>query len=156
MLHRLHKVSQRLACVQAKQVRCLCTAEPTPDAVFAELFRIRRAGERAQDGFALWGTQQRKKKPLDSQFTDPHLEDLVKPCTVHTLLLPFKSDEDLWSQYVNPSGELRFGKILEDIDAFAGNISYFHCDDDDPETEPLTLVTASCDRYRPPCTAGRS
>ncbi len=43
-------------------------------------------------------------------------------------------------------GQLRFGKLLEDLDAFAGTIAYKHCDDLDAGTAPLTLVTASCDR----------
>jgi acyl-coenzyme A thioesterase 9 len=31
-------------------------------------------------------------------------------------------------------------------DALAGTIAYTHCDDEDPATRPLTIVTASVDR----------
>lgn len=47
---------------------------------------------------------------------------------------------------MNGMGQLRIGKLLEDLDAFAGTIAYKHCDDGDEGTAPLTLVTASCDR----------
>jgi len=82
-----------------------------------------------------------------------------------SLELPFKSSERLVrdtsapnsaplshlmlaqrDQYINTMGQLRFGKLLEDLDAFAGTIAYKHCDDLDATTAPLTLVTASCDR----------
>ena len=42
--------------------------------------------------------------------------------------------------------QVRTGKLLEDLDAFAGQIAYIHADDYDPESEPLTIVTLSCDR----------
>jgi hypothetical protein len=38
-------------------------------------------------------------------------------------------------QYLNFRGGLRFGKLLEDIDAFAGNIAFMHCDDANPNTK---------------------
>jgi len=40
---------------------------------------------------------------------------------------------------------IRFGKILEDLDACAGNIAFKHADDGNPKTRPLTIVTASVD-----------
>lgn len=40
----------------------------------------------------------------------------------------------------------RYGKILEDLDAMAGAISYKHCDDGKTDSTPLTIVTASVDR----------
>jgi acyl-coenzyme A thioesterase 9 len=40
----------------------------------------------------------------------------------------------------------RLGKVLEDLDAMAGAISYKHCDDGKPDSAPLTIVTASVDR----------
>ena len=37
-------------------------------------------------------------------------------------------------------GGLRFGNILEDMDAICGSVAYQHCDDGDKETYPLHLV----------------
>jgi acyl-coenzyme A thioesterase 9 len=48
--------------------------------------------------------------------------------------------------YIGAHGSIRFGKILEDLDALAGSISYVHCDDGRNDTPPLTIVTASVDR----------
>ena len=45
-------------------------------------------------------------------------------------------------------GDVLTGKLLEDLDALAGNVAFMHCDDNDPETRPLSLVTASVDRIR--------
>lgn len=54
---------------------------------------------------------------------------------------PFSRDELLKESYRNPWGQLRFGKILEDLDALAGNIAFAHVKDPN-----LTIVTASVDR----------
>ncbi|KAL6075985.1 Thioesterase/thiol ester dehydrase-isomerase [Balamuthia mandrillaris] len=62
------------------------------------------------------------------------------------LYLPFSTDQNLREQYVNFYGNLRFGKILEDLDAAAGNVAHAHADDNNPVTRPLTIVTASVDR----------
>jgi len=47
---------------------------------------------------------------------------------------------------LNFRGGIRFGKLLEDIDAFAGNIAFMHCNDGDPNTKVPVLVTACLDR----------
>ena len=47
---------------------------------------------------------------------------------------------------LNFRGGIRFGKLLEDIDAFAGNIAFLHCNDGDPNTKVPVLVTACLDR----------
>ncbi|KAJ3087020.1 Acyl-coenzyme A thioesterase 9, mitochondrial [Quaeritorhiza haematococci] len=60
--------------------------------------------------------------------------------------LPFKTDRALREEYINVYGTIRVGKILEDLDALAGSIAYAHCDDYQPDTPPLTIVTASVDR----------
>ncbi|KAJ3014085.1 Acyl-coenzyme A thioesterase 9, mitochondrial [Thoreauomyces humboldtii] len=60
--------------------------------------------------------------------------------------LLFKSDPDVREEYIGSHGAIRMGKILEDLDALAGSISYFHCDDGIAETIPLKIVTASLDR----------
>lgn len=73
--------------------------------------------------------------------------------------MPFGTDIKLRDQYVNAFGGLRFGKILEDLDAFAAEIGYVHVSiplfsfqpktnqaDGFNKERPLTIVTASCDR----------
>ena len=57
-----------------------------------------------------------------------------------------ESDASVRDQYLNFRGGLRFGKLLEDIDAFAGNIAFMHCNDGDPTTKVPVLVTACLDR----------
>jgi len=53
----------------------------------------------------------------------------------------FKSDEFLREAYKSPGGTMRFGKVLEDLDALAGNIAFHHVIGDN-----LMLVTAAVDR----------
>jgi acyl-coenzyme A thioesterase 9 len=56
---------------------------------------------------------------------------------------PFSTDKFLKETYRNPWGQMRFGKILEDLDALAGNIAFAHVQD-----PHMNLVTASVDRIR--------
>ncbi|KAF9562517.1 hypothetical protein EC968_005215 [Mortierella alpina] len=62
------------------------------------------------------------------------------------IILPFKTDKALLEEYINVGGSLRHGKIMEDLDALAGAISYKHADDGKTDSSPLTIVTASVDR----------
>ncbi|KAF9130114.1 hypothetical protein BGW39_003474 [Mortierella sp. 14UC] len=62
------------------------------------------------------------------------------------IILPFATDKALLEEYINFGGTVRHGKIMEDLDALAGAISYKHCDDGKFESSPLTIVTASVDR----------
>ncbi|KAG0251770.1 hypothetical protein BG011_007377 [Mortierella polycephala] len=62
------------------------------------------------------------------------------------IILPFATDKALLEEYINFGGTVRHGKILEDLDALAGAISYKHCDDGQTDSSPLTIVTASVDR----------
>ncbi|KAF9925510.1 hypothetical protein FBU30_004729 [Linnemannia zychae] len=62
------------------------------------------------------------------------------------IILPFAKDKALLEEYINFGGTVRHGKIMEDLDALAGAISYKHCDDGKPDSSPLTIVTASVDR----------
>ena len=39
---------------------------------------------------------------------------------------PFSTDSLLYETYRNPWGQIRLGKVLEDLDALAGNIAFFH------------------------------
>lgn len=56
---------------------------------------------------------------------------------------PFSNDEFLRETYRNVWGQVRFGKILEDLDALAGNIAFAHVQD-----PRIIIVTASVDRIR--------
>jgi acyl-coenzyme A thioesterase 9 len=62
---------------------------------------------------------------------------------------PFSTDAMLWESYRNPWGDIRMGKILEDLDALAGNVAFFHVDDSLSATgtpsHPI-IVTASVDK----------
>ena len=55
---------------------------------------------------------------------------------------PFSTDQFLLETYRNPWGEMRFGKILEDLDALAGNIAFNHVQGN------AMIVTAGVDRIR--------
>lgn len=117
-----------------------------------QLFFVRRGTERAQDGMEVWGMQQRKRwsrRTMDGASPARPSEPPVKrpSDSLLTLVLPFGSDRQLCDLYLNAAGNLRIGRLLEDLDSFAGQIAYTHADDpDDPDAEPLTLVTASLDR----------
>lgn len=63
-----------------------------------------------------------------------------------SILYKFSDDYILREQYRNPWNEIRMGKLLEDLDALAGTISFKHCSGNDSTTRPLILVTASVDR----------
>jgi len=60
--------------------------------------------------------------------------------------LPLGSDEEVREQYLSWRGTVRFGKLLEDADAFAGTVAFVHCDDGNAETAPQRLVTAAVER----------
>jgi acyl-coenzyme A thioesterase 9 len=50
--------------------------------------------------------------------------------------------------YIDSFGNVLMGKLLEDLDALAGNVAFFHCDDEDPETSALSLVTAGVEKIK--------
>lgn len=47
-----------------------------------------------------------------------------------TVSYPFTTDPFLCQSYENPWGYFRKGKLLEDMDALAGNIAFKHCERD--------------------------
>ncbi|KAI9201924.1 HotDog domain-containing protein [Polychytrium aggregatum] len=81
-------------------------------------------------------SKSRPREVILKKMRDSYVEDI----------LPFKSDPQVREEYINAYGNIRIGKILEDLDAMAGTISYIHCDDGLEETAPVTVVTASLDR----------
>ena len=81
------------------------------------------------------------------------------PSTVHSLLTKspkdsyesiefnFTTDKKLLLEYQSfIKGEVRYGRILEDMDAFAGNLAHTHADDSNPHSQSLHIVTACVDK----------
>ena len=60
----------------------------------------------------------------------------------------FSKDSSLQEKYNNPWGTIRIGRVLEDLDALAGNIAFKHCCSGKgaEEVDDIMLVTASIDR----------
>ncbi|KAL7529479.1 hypothetical protein ACHAXR_005091 [Thalassiosira sp. AJA248-18] len=84
------------------------------------------------------------KNKHQSQPTDPNNNNKGKPPHESEVSIAylFSQDQFLLETYRNPWGEMRFGKVLEDLDALAGNIAFNHV-----EGNPL-IVTAGVDRIR--------
>jgi acyl-coenzyme A thioesterase 9 len=79
------------------------------------------------------GTKESKivtKKPRDSLIT---------------LDFPFSTDEKLRDIYITQNNGMRIGRLLEDLDSFAGEVAYKHADGFS-NARPITIVTASVDR----------
>ena len=70
--------------------------------------------------------------------------DLSKPPQISSVTYALSSDAELADTYRNPWGNVRAGRLLEDLDALAGTIAYQHCYT--PGEMDLLLVTASVDR----------
>lgn len=65
-------------------------------------------------------------------------------CTSVTYEFSHPDEEALVDSYRNPSGQLRPGRLMEDLDALAGTTAFKHCGADDS----LHIVTASVDRIK--------
>ncbi len=83
----------------------------------------------------------------DERLRQPREHDLLPLVDKHPgdsfmeLVLPFSSDPVLREQYISPFGHVRIGRLLEDLDAFAGNVAFRHAFPSRP-----TIVTASIDK----------
>lgn len=97
---------------------------------------------------ALWEARSSMFEKSADEKQDSQSELVAKtPSRSRTsILYKFSSDYILREQYRNPWDEMRMGKLLEDLDALAGTISYKHCRNDDGATRPILLVTASVDK----------
>jgi acyl-coenzyme A thioesterase 9 len=83
--------------------------------------------------------------PAPSSFS--HLGALSKRprdsfCRVH---LPLSTSQQLRHTMLNARGYLRLGRLLEELDSFAGVLAQLHCDDGDASAAPPLLVTAAFD-----------
>ncbi|KAB5515776.1 hypothetical protein DKX38_026424 [Salix brachista] len=96
---------------------------------------------------ALWEARSRIfEEPNDSGTSETELVAKSPSKSRTSICYKFSSDFILREQYRNPWNKIRMGKVVEDLDALAGTISYKHCCNDDGSTRPLLLVTASVDR----------
>ncbi|KAF9663070.1 hypothetical protein SADUNF_Sadunf17G0000300 [Salix dunnii] len=96
---------------------------------------------------ALWEARSRIfEEPNDSGTSETELVAKSPSKSRTSICYKFSSDYILREQYRNPWNKIRMGKMVEDLDALAGTISYKHCYNDDGSTRPLLLVTASVDR----------
>jgi acyl-coenzyme A thioesterase 9 len=91
--------------------------------------------------------EKENKRPLDIPSTEYQHVSVKKIMSDSYMeeYLPFKSSPTLLDEYITTGGKIRIGKILEDLDALAGAISYKHMDTF-AAGPPLTVVTASMDR----------
>ncbi|KAJ2794633.1 hypothetical protein H4R20_006158, partial [Coemansia guatemalensis] len=60
--------------------------------------------------------------------------------------LPFKDNLALREEYINYYGDIRLGKVLEDLDRLAGAVAYKHASDAEGNLAPIIFVTAAVDR----------
>eukprot|EP01095_Lingulamoeba_sp_RSL-Kostka_P004617 TRINITY_DN15852_c0_g1_i1.p1 TRINITY_DN15852_c0_g1~~TRINITY_DN15852_c0_g1_i1.p1 ORF type:complete len:434 (+),score=66.24 TRINITY_DN15852_c0_g1_i1:67-1368(+) len=103
-----------------------------------------------------------EKDPLDVLFIKPNLkkvqdigsvnwkwsDKVKKTATVEdsiTTKILNLTNEDLKTEYLSFTGNIRIGKLLEELDAIAGLVAYKHTDGLNPKN-PVTIVTASCDQ----------
>lgn len=69
-----------------------------------------------------------------------------------SITIPLEKDLDVRAEYINPVGGLRFGKLLEDLDAFACTVAFNHAHDFDRIRQgfsrqgPANIVTATVER----------
>ena len=88
-----------------------------------------------------------KSENLSAQPSLPYDSSCIKPRPVSDSITrvhyPLTSDESFRKEYLRFDGGLRFGNILEDMDAITGSVAYLHCNDGNPDTRPLHIVTAS-------------
>jgi acyl-coenzyme A thioesterase 9 len=86
-----------------------------------------------------------KKLRLAAATMQPLPELFPQPPHESAVTYAFSKDASLRETYVNPWGTIRVGRVLEDLDALAGNVAFRHCAaGNDPDA--IMLVTASIDR----------
>jgi acyl-coenzyme A thioesterase 9 len=123
----------RLLTSACSQTRSLCAAgrhqTPIVDHLWKKRAEIRKQNDAPSPENTPGERQLISKAPQDS---------------ANSITYTFSSDEDLSDQYRNPWGNVRVGRLLEDLDALAGTVAFEHCQS--PGEPPLLLVTASVDR----------
>ena len=90
----------------------------------------------------LWSTRHTVSAP-HSAYSSPS-QPRPPSLSASSVTYPFSTDPVLSETYKSPWGEVRLGKVLEDLDAIAGNVAYSHAAKGGDWPTPL-LVTAGVD-----------
>jgi len=132
-----------------RQVRSLSSAAE-PEATFTEktpitiqLWKLRHAHHKAESAS--------KARRSDATEGGPREHGLVRKAAARSRVdvnYDLSSDPSLRHIYQDFNGNLLLEKFLEDLDALAGNVAFFHCDDGVPASSPLALVTASVEEIQ--------
>ncbi|CAM9928543.1 unnamed protein product [Ectocarpus sp. 6 AP-2014] len=128
---RIPNVSSSTHIVPSKEEEVLPGAFKSP--ITQALWEIRRAEMEFQE----------KRREAGGRPPRENLRPVPPSLSRSAIHYPFSTDSFLREDYRNPGGLVRIGRILEDLDALAGNIAFKHCSED--PSFPL-LVTASVDR----------
>ena len=96
----------------------------------------------------LWKARQQAKREEHSLSTRLGFPSLGLPPSESRVEVEyeFETNAFLLEAYRNPWGQMRLGKLMEDLDALAGNIAFLHAGRHHPQ-HPI-IVTASVDRIR--------
>lgn len=121
---------------RGKTVIPLRIRNPDRSALIRKLWDDRIRSTYSTTTVASTSSTQTHYKPIGRTMCDSYCE----------ALLPFKDDLDLRSDYVNMYGGIRFGKVLEDLDAMAATVAYLHCGQPEMGDFPMTILTAAVDR----------
>eukprot|EP00468_Gymnochlora_sp_CCMP2014_P010129 CAMPEP_0167751404 /NCGR_PEP_ID=MMETSP0110_2-20121227/6551_1 /TAXON_ID=629695 /ORGANISM="Gymnochlora sp., Strain CCMP2014" /LENGTH=184 /DNA_ID=CAMNT_0007636879 /DNA_START=17 /DNA_END=568 /DNA_ORIENTATION=- len=98
----------------------------------------------------LWNLRREISKDLEklpAADKEAPLEEKITEDSRTRVEYPFSVDERLAQSYRNPWGQVRMGKILEDLDALAGNVAMQHTRQKG-SCRKLVLVTAGVDRIK--------
>ncbi|CAM9295243.1 unnamed protein product [Ectocarpus fasciculatus] len=128
---RIPNVSSSNHIVPSKEEEVLPGAFKSP--ITQALWEIRRAEMEFQE----------KRREAGGKAPQENVRPVPPSLSRSAIHYPFSTDSFLREDYRNPGGLVRIGRILEDLDALAGNIAFKHCSED--PSFPL-LVTASVDR----------
>lgn len=112
--------------------------------MFRDLWALRLAafGNLDRNGGLPFSTASSTRNP---QHSFPNEERSMNDSMIQ-VSLPFMDNKELFGDYVNIYGGIRFGKIMEDLDVFAATCAYMHCGTSTTNGDKLTIVTAAVDR----------
>ena len=96
----------------------------------------------------LWETRLRQR-PLADEGTMTSTSG-IRPAeaSLQRITYDFSSDASLRHLYTDSKSHVLVGKLLEDLDALAGNVAFLHCHQDPLSTPLLSLVTATVEKIR--------
>ena len=129
------------------------SSPPTATTISASIFKNPIVHE-------LWTARQKAKQELQVKNRtnaaispqQPHDSGKSPKDSFVEVSYPFSTDTLLWEAYRNPWGQMRLGRLFEDLDALAGNIAFFHVHNNNTgqisERDYPIIVTASVDRIR--------